>query len=97
MEVLYYLDDPKEVLEKILSTGLEDNGTLIIGIDHYYENTDSHSWQKQVGTKMLMFNELEWVQMFKDVGFHQVSSWRANRHQGWEGTLVITGKKLSTI
>ncbi len=97
MEVLYYLDNPKEVLEKILTTGLEENGTLIIGIDHYYENTDSHSWQKQVGTRMLMFNELEWVQMFKDVGFHQVSSWRANRHQEWEGTLVITGKKLSVI
>ena len=93
MEVLYYLDNPKEILEKILNTGLENNGTLIIGIDHYYENTDSHSWQEQVGTKMLMFNELEWVQMFKDVGFQQVRSWRANKHQGWEGTLVITGKK----
>ena len=97
MEVLYYLDNPKQILEKILNTGLENNGTLIVGIDHYYENTDSHSWQEQVGTKMLMFNELEWVNMFKDAGFQQVSSWRANKHQGWEGTLVITGKKLSPV
>ena len=42
---------------------------------------------------MLMFNELDWVQMFREVGFQQVESWRANKHKGWEGTLVITGKK----
>ena len=93
MEVLYYLDNPKGILKKVLNNWLENNGRLIIGIDHYYENTDSHSWEEKVGTKMLMFNELDWVQMFREVGFQQVESWRANKHKGWEGTLVITGKK----
>jgi len=75
MEVLYYLDNPKEILKKVLNNWLENNGRLIIGIDHYYENTDSHSWEEKVGTKMLMFNELDWVQMFRKVGFKQVESY----------------------
>ena len=80
-------------MKKVLNNWLENNGRLIIGIDHYYENTASHSWEEKVGTKMLMFIELDWVQRFREVGFQQVESWRANKHTGWEGTLVITGKK----
>ena len=91
MEVLYYLDNPKEVIKKISNSWLEDNGRLIIGIDHYYENTASHSWQDKVGTRMLMFNEKEWILMFKEAGLQNVQSWRANKGSDWEGTLVITG------
>ena len=91
MEVLYYLDNPKEVIKKISNSWLEDNGRLIIGIDHYYENTASHSWQDKVGTRMLMFNEKEWLLMFKEAGLQNVQSWRANKSLDWEGTLVITG------
>ena len=91
MEVLYYLDNPKEVIKKISNSWLEDNGRLIIGIDHYYENTASHSWQDKVGTRMLMFNEKEWILMFKEAGLQNVQSWRANKSPDWEGTLVITG------
>ena len=93
MEVLYYLDNPKEVIKKISKDWLKDNGRLIIGIDHYYENLDSHSWQGKVGTRMLLLKEEEWLEMFKEAGFKQIESWRANKNLEWEGTLVITGKK----
>ena len=92
MEVLYYLDNPKEVIKKISKDWLKDNGRLIIGIDHYYENLDSHSWQDKVGTRMLLLKEEEWLDMFKEAGFKQIESWRANKTSEWEGTLVITGK-----
>ena len=92
MEVLYYLDNPKEVIKKISKDWLKDNGRLIIGIDHYYENLDSHSWQGKVGTRMLLLKEEEWLDMFKEAGFKQIESWRANKTSEWEGTLVITGK-----
>ena len=91
MEVLYYLDNPKEVIKRISNSWLENNGRLIIGIDHYYENNASHSWQDKVGTRMLMFNEKEWLLMFKEAGLQNVQSWRANKSSDWEGTLVITG------
>ena len=92
MEVLYYLDNPKEVIKKISEDWLKDNGRLIIGIDHYYENLESHSWQEKVGTRMLLLKEEEWLEIFKEAGFKQVESWRANKNSEWEGTLVITGK-----
>ena len=92
MEVLYYLDNPKEVIKKISEDWLKDNGRLIIGIDHYYENLESHSWQEKVGTRMLLLKEEEWLDMFKEAGLKQIESWRANKTSEWEGTLVITGK-----
>ena len=93
MEVLYYLKNPKEVIKKISDDWLKNNGRLIIGIDHYYENTYSHSWQEKVGTRMLMLKEKDWLEMFKEADLKQIESWRANKNPEWEGTLVITGKK----
>ena len=54
MEVLYYLEDPANVVRKIASSWLNNGGRLIAGIDLYHENTDSHTWQEKVGTPMLM-------------------------------------------
>jgi len=92
MEVLYYLNNPEEIIKKISNSWLNSGGRLIIGIDHYYENSDSHSWQEKVGTRMLMLNESEWVRIFKMSGLSKVQSWRSNKENDWAGTLVITGK-----
>ena len=93
MEVLYYLEDPESILNKIFSSWLAEEGRLIVGIDLYYENKDSHTWEGKVGTKMLMLKQAEWIDMFKRAGFSDVEAWRANQIQGWAGTLVLTGKK----
>ena len=44
-------------------------------------------------SKMLMFKEAEWADFFKQAGFNDVTSWRANQSADWPGTLVLTGKK----
>ena len=93
MEVLYYLEDPASILSKIANSWLNEGGRFIAGIDLYYENTDSHSWEENVGTKMLMFKEAEWLNFFRQGGFDDVTSWRANSSKDWAGTLVLTGKK----
>jgi trans-aconitate methyltransferase len=93
MEVLYYLENPAAILKKIANSWLNDGGRLIVGIDLYYENSDSHSWEDKVGTRMLMFKETEWVNFFRQAGFNDVTSWRANQSKDWAGTLVLTGKK----
>ena len=93
MEVLYYLEDPESILNKIFNSWLAEEGRLIVGIDLYYENKDSHTWEGKVGTKMLMLKQAEWIDMFKRAGFSDVESWRANQTQDWAGTLVLTGKK----
>ena len=43
---------------------------------------------------MLMFKEEEWIEAFTNSGLSQVESWRANKGDDWEGTLVITGIKI---
>ena len=93
MEVLYYLEDPASILKKIADSWLNKGGRLIAGIDLYYENIDSHSWEEKVGTRMLMFKEAEWTDFFMQAGFNDVASWRANPSKDWAGTLVLTGKK----
>jgi 2-polyprenyl-3-methyl-5-hydroxy-6-metoxy-1,4-benzoquinol methylase len=93
MEVLYYLEDPASILKKIANSWLNKGGRFIAGIDLYYENIDSHSWEEKIGTRMLMFKEAEWTDFFMQAGFNDVASWRANPSKDWAGTLVLTGKK----
>jgi len=93
MEVMYYLGNPGDIIQKISDLWLKDNGRLIIGIDLYYENNDSHNWQEKVGTPMLMLKESEWIELLNKAGLKEVQSWRANRGDEWAGTLVLTGKK----
>ena len=93
MEVMYYLRDPLSVIKKIEDSWLNLDGRLIIGLDLYYENEDSHSWEAKVNTPMLMLKESEWSDLFKQAGFIDVESWRVNKRQDWAGTLVVTGKK----
>ena len=93
MEVLYYLEDPLNIIKKISDSWLNDGGRLIVGLDHYYENKDSHSWEEDVGTPMLMLKAKEWVRIFEMAGLEEVESWHANKRADWSGTLVITGKK----
>ena len=91
MEVLYYLDNPSSIIKKI-HTMLNPNGRFIMGIDHYFENSECHDWQEKVGTRMHLFKEKKWIDFFTNSNFNNIDSWKANSND-WAGTLVITGKK----
>ena len=93
MEVIYYLRNPEKVIKSINASWLKKGGRFIVGIDHYYENESSHSWEKKVGTPMMMLKESEWLEIFSRSGLVEVQSWRANKSEDWAGTLVLTGKK----
>ena len=93
MEVLYYLENPALTVRKIADSWLNEGGRLIAGVDLYYENQESHSWEDRVGTKMMMLKEAEWMEIFSSAGLQEVESWRSNQSQDWAGTLVLTGKK----
>ena len=93
MEVMYYLEDLFSIIKKVEDSWLNLDGRLIIGIDLYYENKDSHSWEEKVKTPMLLLKESEWIDMFHQAGFIQIENWRANQSEQWAGTLVLTGKK----
>jgi len=94
MEVFYYFENPKNLINHIYSNWLKDNSILIIGLDYYFENTVSHSWPDDCGVSIMkLFTENEWKSFFNEVGFKNVNSWKFGVKEKWTGTLIITGVK----
>ena len=94
MEVLYYVENPKKLINEIYNHWLKPNGRLIIGIDFYFENKISHSWPESCGIKdMKLFSEKDWINFFKGAGYNDIKSWRYGEKEDWKGTLIITGIK----
>ena len=91
MEVLYYFKDPMLILGKIYNDWVLPGGRLICGVDYYFENIDSHSWQKDLGVVMTLFSEREWTEAFIKTGFKEVKTWFSNSKPNQNGTLIITG------
>lgn len=95
MEVLYYFENPEKLLHHIYENWITKNSRLIIGIDYYKENVNSHSWPEDTGVSIMrLFSENEWNQMFLNSNFKNVRSWKVNQKKDWEGTLIVTGEKL---
>ncbi len=95
MEVLYYFENPKKLIHHIYENWITKNSRLIIGIDYYKENVNSHSWPEDTGISIMrLFSENEWKQMFLNSNFKNVYSWKVNQKKDWEGTLIVTGEKL---
>ena len=94
MEVIYYVEDPKKLINDIFNFWLKPNGRLIVGIDFYFENKISHSWPESCGINgMKLFSEKDWVNFFKSAGYNDIKSWRYGEKEDWKGTLVVTGIK----
>ena len=62
MEVLYYLrpDAVRTLLASIRSQWLKPGGIFVLGLDHYYENTQCHGWATLNNTYMLLWTEEQW-------------------------------------
>jgi len=94
MEVFYYFENPDQLIAHIFKHWLKPRGRLIMGIDHYSENTASHSWKKDCGVSIMkLFPEKTWFHFFEDAGFKETQSWRVDEKENWAGTLVVTGIK----
>ena len=65
MEVFYYFKSPEELTRHIVDNWLAPSGRLIIGIDHYTGNPDSHSWPEDLNVHMTLKDADEWVQLFR--------------------------------
>ena len=93
MEVLYYFREPEKLIMHILENWLLEKGTIIMGMDHYLENLNSHSWPKDLNTFMNLMSIKQWIKLFKRCGVSQITSFQTNKSQNFPGTLVIKGKK----
>ena len=93
MEVLYYLREPEKFIMHILENWLLEKGTIIMGMDHYLENLNSHSWPTDLNTFMNLKSIQDWITLFKDCGVSQIVSFQTNESQNFPGTLVLKGEK----
>ena len=93
MEVLYYFREPEKLIIHILEHWLMEEGTFIMGMDHYKENLNSHSWPTDLNTYMNLMSIKEWIKLFEDCGVSQIVSFQTNESQNFPGTLVLKGKK----
>ena len=93
METLYYFKQPKIIIEKIYNAVLNKNGIIIIGIDHYLENEESLNWGKEFNLNITTLSIEEWKNIFKNVGFKNVTYKQVGQNKNWMGTLIIKGQK----
>ena len=91
MEVLYYFENPGELIEHMKLNWLKPSGKMIMGVDYYQEHERSHTWPTDLGTHMTLLSEKNWISLFNDHGFSHIENFRANVHDDFPGTLVISG------
>ena len=95
MEVLYYFNNPIDVLKNIFKNWLNPNGKFVMGIDYYYENIACHDWQKKTSVSIMnLMSIYEWEALFKAAGFSNIRMHRFCKSLDWSGTLVIEGIKI---
>ena len=66
---------------------------MILGIDHYFENTPSLLWSDDLNLNLQTHKIEEWKALFKDSGFKNIKSLQFGKKDSWEGTLVIYCEK----
>jgi len=93
MEVFYYFKNPLKVLKYINNYIIKSGGCMLVGVDHYFENTSSLSWSDALNLKLQTYKIEEWKALFKDSGFKNVKTFQFGKKDSWEGTLVIYCEK----
>jgi trans-aconitate methyltransferase len=94
MEVFYYVRDPADLIRRVTQHWMKPGGRLIIGVDHYQENTPSLNWAEKTGVSfMTTLTEAQWLKGFVDAGLTDIDTWRVDQKGDWAGTLVLTGVK----
>ena len=100
MESLYYADSVGAALARIRRL-LKPGGRFFCGTDFYTDNRATARWAKEMRVDMHLYSKRQWMQMFRDAGFHTTArnikdpKNRKKWKRQW-GTLFITGTRPAT-
>ncbi len=97
MEVFYYFPDIQAGLDKAASL-LGPHGRLIVMVDFYEENPESHGWPEEVDTPMTLWSQAQYHAGFDKAGlvdveqhvFHEPAVTHSDSTKG-AGTLCTLG------
>ena len=93
METFYYLSNIDQILKDIYNNGLDEYGILIIGIDHYKENTPSLNWGNDYDLDIKTLSINEWRKKMSINKFKNINLFQFNKKDDWQGTLIISCTK----
>jgi len=93
MEVIYYFNRPEKLIDHITENWIKPGGKIIMGLDYYMENQNSHSWPNDLNTQMKLLNIDGWLKLFKSCKLDFVDTFQTNSNENFPGTLVIHGTK----
>ncbi|MBI72031.1 MAG: nodulation protein S NodS [Candidatus Marinimicrobia bacterium] len=93
METFYYLKNINKLFKKIAKDGLNENGILIIGIDHYKENIPSLNWGSDYNLDISTLSTNDWIEKFILNGFKNVEYEYYGTEKDWKGTLILMGQR----
>ena len=93
METLYYLNNIDDFIDKMYHTGINDKGSLIIGIDHYKENTSTLNWDKEYNLETNTLSIKEWYEKLSKYQFSKIKKYQYGQKENWEGTLILYAQK----
>ena len=93
METFYYFDNVDKVLSNIYNNIISSRGILIIGIDHYFENTSSLNWDKEFNLKLNTLSINDWINKIKNIGFKNIQHTLHGSKKNWHGTLILYAYK----
>lgn len=100
VEALYYVPDLVGVLKAVYNH-IKPGGRFVTVIDHYYENTASHSWAEMVGVPLVLWSVSQWCDQLARTGFVNVESEQikhppSSTTQPWQeahGSLILHGMR----
>jgi len=93
METLYYISNLDKLFNRLYKDALNKQGILIMGIDHYKENTPSLDWEEKYNLKINTLSIEEWKEKFLSQGFKNIKIFQYGLKKDWQGTLIIMGEK----
>ncbi|MFQ5675327.1 MAG: class I SAM-dependent methyltransferase [bacterium] len=97
MEVFYYFADIRAGIAKAFDL-LEPGGELIVMVDFFHENTESHDWPEKMGTPMTLWSKTQYVDGFTNAGFAEVSQEEISGGPSRDGlTLCTRGRRAATV
>ena len=93
METLYYFQNPSNIIKNLYNKIINENGMLIIGVDHYKENAESLNWGQKFNLEITTLSCKDWIDIFKNTGFKEIKSNQVEAQDNWAGTLIVSGIK----
>ena len=89
METLYYMKNINDLIDNISKNLLKENGSIIIGIDHYSENTPSLTWGEDYNLDINTLSSIQWKKLFTKNKFQNIEIEFFGKKDDWNGTMIL--------